>query len=95
MLQDLLKLLEVGAWNPTKTVSTFASSYSWFILLLDCWLGLWRVLGCVCVCLLGFLVFFCGEVKMLQNIYFSRLCKILLRAVILIINLDMLLQVCQ
>lgn len=50
---------------------------------------------CVCVCLLGFLVFFCGEVKMLQNIYFSRLCKILLRAVILIINLDMLLQVCQ
>jgi len=43
----------------------------------------------------GFFGFFCGEVKMLQNIYFSRLCKILLRAVILIINLDMLLQVCQ
>lgn len=50
----------------------------------------------VCVCVfVGFFGFFCGEVKMLQNISFSRLCKILLRAVILIINLDMLLQVCQ
>lgn len=49
---------------------------------------------CLCV-FVGFFGFFCGEVKMLQNISFSRLCKILLRAVILIINLDMLLQVCQ